>query len=305
LPAGAAGFVYLNLAHTAGPFDRERELLLAVHDEADPHGPALFRQPVTLRPPAVTDPVRLVPAGPGRYTFEGREAPAYLSRWWSPPAVAYSLPDPPRPELALEIAGNNLEVRLETAAGPRAIARLLDSIAFGDIGSARAFEAELYHFTGPYYVLRLWFSWLWKAGLATWGHEIPDAERFDLVIDAIAGRALYAATDTHWREAWAPAPDSGAPVEAQIGLFSSSVLANKSRLQRKKRDQYLDWMLAFHAAPETRPRPHIPADIVRRALEEGIAATDLGPGLEAHVPYFTNCPRPEGENFVSSDPRQG
>ncbi|MCI0398000.1 MAG: hypothetical protein L0332_27460 [Chloroflexi bacterium] len=311
LPGDSASYVYLNVSHLSGAFDRPRTLSLVVLPEDAPHADPLFTLPLRLEAPKVLDPARLLPAGERSYTFTGQHIPVYLSRWWSPAQVKYSQTAPPLPHLRLQMAGENLTITMATRPGQRPadyrpVALLRDSVKFQDVGGSRAFSAEFYHFTGRYFVIRLWFFWLWKSGLATWGNEIPDAERFDLVIDSQALAVVYAATDTHWREAWTAAPPSGEPLEAQIGLFSSNVLASQSSLRRKKRDQYLDWMINHHAAGGPATRPHVPAEVVRRVLEEGsIPAEDLGPGLEAHVPYFVNCPAPEGENFISSDPREG
>jgi hypothetical protein len=303
-----SSLVYLNVTHTGGPFDRARRLLLVARPADDARAGPVFTLPVRLEAPAVGDPVRLAALDENKrsYTFEGRQVPAYLGRWWSEPKVVYREPGFPRPDLVMHMQGDTLEVAF--AGNPEApIVKLRDHIKFQDIGEARDFDAELYHFTGHYYVLRLWFFWLWQVGRSTWGDEVPDAERFDFVIDAERQRVVYAATDTHWREAWAPASSDGSPVEADLGLFSPAVVGRLLPFRRKKRDAWLDWMMEFakHKDDAAGESPRIPVLMVRRALEETVTAKDLGPGVEAHVPYFRNCGAPESVDFVSSDPKLG
>jgi len=106
---------------------------------------------------------------------------------------------------------------------------------------ARLFSADLFHLAADrYYVLRLWFRWLYQqfsaddlvAYLAAdektddrrqqaiadarflnglldnaLPDEIPDAERFDVLLDAQTGHLLYAGTDLHWQEMWGSVPE--------------------------------------------------------------------------------------------------
>jgi hypothetical protein len=216
------------------------------------------------------------------------------------------------PDLRVGIDGNDMEVRLVPAGGDPAdapvLARVHDNIQLQGIDQFRHVSAELYHFVDHFYVLRLWFAWLWKAGAVTAGHEIPDAERFDLVIDPLAAKVEYAATDAHWKEHWCPGPPFGDPIEMEIGLFSPQVVAGLPKLIRAQFAALLrsdETASAQHEAGAVAPGVHIPAEIVRQAVVHGVPAEHVGAGVEAHVPRLINCPPPEGPAFISSDPRAG
>jgi hypothetical protein len=309
-------YVYLNITHVDGPFDKAYALTLSVHREEDPvDANPLFKLPVALTPPQqvrdrqVQDPVRF---DHETYTFRGTHAPNYLNRWWSPEEVSYPLDVPPLPDLRFHIEGNLLKTRIAAGTDRRGakkfktIAQVQDNIPFQDvIDEARYFDAELYHLTKHFFVLRLWFSWLEQRSYETALDEIPDAERFDFVIDGRKCQIVYAATDFHWREAWAPAPrNPRLYVKAHIGLFSEEgrgFLAEKFPL-----DGWLSQVEELIKQESETAKRRVPADdVVRRALEEGLKAEDLGIGFEAHVPYLENCDRPESIDFISSDPTKG
>ncbi len=315
LPSDREAWVYLNLHHLRGPFDRPRTLTLGVYPADRPQEPPRFRLPVHLEPPTVADPVRLT-AQDGDYTFRGRQVPAYLPRWWSPATVTYT--DTPPPNLHIRLDGNRLTVDCQTAHGPRRMLELFDHIAAQSIQQGRAWDADLFHFGGPFFVLRLWFFWLWQGGLAFLGQEVPDVERFDLLFHAETGQVRYVATDTHWRESWTPAPADGSPVEGHIGLFSRQVLERLAPAEQRDFEAYLDYVL-HGAHQDMPPGVHIPALNVARELgllqatrapawvwPEAVAVVPgvLAVGPEAHVPYFSNCPPPP-PGMVSSDPREG
>ncbi len=195
---------------------------------------------------------------------------------------------------------------------------LFDHIAAQGVDQGRAWDADLFHFGGPYFALRLWFFWLWPGKIAFLGHEVPDVERFDLVFHGETGEVAYAATDTHWRETWTLAPPDGSPVDGNLGLFSRKVLEQLTPREKADYEEYLDYVL--HGAHHHLPAGvHIPALTVARELGllQGTRAPAwvwpealrpapgvLEVGLEAHVPYFTNCPPPP-PGMVSSDPREG
>jgi hypothetical protein len=285
-------FVYLNLTHVSGPANISRNMLLTILPEADPTAGALNTLALALNPPVAQDPVRFVRVDETTYTFQGRQLPDYLPRWWSSASVIYPDFGGKFPNLSLTIDGQDLRVFIALKPKPQAgdyklLAHLHDNIKLQDIDQARDFTAELYHFAKQFFVLRIWFAWLRKADLATALNEIPDAERFDFVIDAQRMRVAYAATDVHWREMWVKSP-LNAPVEAQLGLFASDVLKMK---------QYtpIDTSSAI---------PYRPTERLKRQLNSGLVIPASAPALagpEAHVPYFVN-----GDAIdASSDPRHG
>ncbi len=286
------GFVYLNLTHVGGAADVPRKMLLTVRPEADPAAATLYSLALALNPPTARDPVRFERIDEATYAFRGTWLPDYLPRWWSPASVTYTDFGNQCPNLQLKIEGQDLQVMMASKPGPQAadyqlLAHLHDNIPLQDINQARDLHAELYHFAKQYFVVRLWFFWLRKEGLATVLNEIPDAERFDFVIDAQRLRVVYAGTDSHWREMWVRAP-ANEPVEAQLGLFASEAFKMK---------QYtpIDASSAIPYRPTQRLKRQLNTDFVVPASAPGLA------GPEAHVPYFVN-----GDAIdVSSDPRHG
>ncbi len=317
----SASYVYLNLTHCDGPFDQTYTLRLTVHceddcqDGIDP-SETLFSLDLLLTPPQqitsgeVSDPVRLIKEG-NTYTFAGSDVPAYLNRWWSPQKVTYEQDGLALPELRLKMKKNRLRIEDPKRKGrEKRLAQVQDNILFQDvIDEARDFSAELYHFSDHFFVLRLWFSWLEKRGVETLLDEIPDAERFDLLIDTQKHRVAYAATDFHWRETWVPVPSSKRLyVKAHLGLFSDhglSFIKKKLPLLDSNYDGWLEWMETLISQDQDSSEVRIPSEMVRLAVKKELEAKDLGANVEAHVPYFENCERPESVDFISSDPTKG
>lgn len=316
LPPEREAWVYLNLQHVAGPPDVPRTLTLTVHDAEQPWQPPRFRLRLRLMPPVASDPVRLRPVAAEEYAFTGSQTPVYLPRWWSPAEVRFVGEAPP--EVRIRLEANTMTVMCRTAQGMRRLMELFDHILAQDVDQGRAWDADLFHFGGPYFALRLWFFWLWPGGLTSLGQEIPDVERFDLVFHGETGQVAYVATDTHWHESWTTAPEDGAPVQAHLGLFSRQVLQQLTPAEQRDYEEYLDYVL--HGSRSAVPAGvHIPALAVAQKL--GLVHAARAPawvwpealrpvpgvlevGLEAHVPYFSNCPPPP-PGLVSSDPREG
>lgn len=319
LPAGADSFVYLNLTHTVNSFNpgKAYNLLLTLHPHGSPPStPAKYELRIKLKPPQVSDPVRLAPENdePTIWRVSGSQVPTYLPRWWSPAGVVYPQDTPRPPDLKLQFGDKDLEFAIRTNPGQeppdfKPLACIRDNVIGQNIGNseARFFGGELYHFCGDYFVLRLWFFWLQKAGLKTIVAEIPDSERFDLVIDPREHRVRYVATDAHWREVWARPQEFEKTVEARLGLFSNDVLKNMfgSIVPRKRYETFVDWLRHSGQEEDGEPKPiRRPSDKICKNLLAGDvqAAKDLGPGVECHVPYFVNCQPP---SFISTDPKLG
>lgn len=311
-------YVYLNVAHLNGPFDVPYRLLLGIHREDAPqHEPPVQVMPVTLTPPRqIVDGLVRQPFRFDSLTgsFAGRHVPCYLGRWWSPWQVRYvelaSIP-------SLHLANHKNILAVEGRSAPEGhagsrprIAEIADHIGFqGVAGDTRLFDAELYHLHGDYFVLRLWFSWLMEHDIRTALDEIPDAERFDLVIDAAANRVVFAATDFHWREVWARAcADGAAPVCGHLGLMSESglqYLKDKLPVLDGARESWLACVEEVLRQDGPHSGLRVPSEAVCAELRDPGQVTSRGLGLEAHVPSLENCLPPDGLDFVSSDPNWG
>ena len=171
----------------------------------------------------------------------GTYTPRYIPRWWPQNRVAFAYDkQPPQVRLhhRRQIDGSNGDLTVY-ASRPGSDEEVLLARLGGSIGyplyDMRQVVPELYRFGPQTWALRVWFFWLdmqisrgdlgrywqrqddeleqaWR-GIASkaeggisersWHelHEIPDAERVDLIFDDDL-RPLYAGTDLHWRELW-------------------------------------------------------------------------------------------------------
>jgi hypothetical protein len=308
-------YVYLNVTHTGGPASAERTLLLSARpaDERPPFGPPAYQLKLTLTPPPVTsDPLRCMrDPQASAFHFEGQQVPDYLARWWSPARVSFS--DAAPPDLRLTYQGDVLEVGLDDGSSSyRTLARITDSVSRQDIiqpddaQPTRAFDADLFAFAPGLFALRLWFFWVWKVEEDLIGEEVPDAERFDFLIDTSLQRITFAATDTHWRESWHRASSRKEVVDAGLGLFSSKAIAARlSEAAQKKVQSFFGHVADPADSSPTRPHPYDPVKEQRAELEAAVTRKFvLVPGLEAHVPGLLNTLSAEPE-MISSDPRLG
>lgn len=290
-----SSYTYLNLTHLSGPIDKSYDLLLGAYlSDGDDDDPPVYSTLIRLTPPlqiangTVQQPLRHN-KDLGKSMFEGKHAPIYLARWWSPEEVSYE-PVQTVPDLRITADDNLLSIHLNGRTTP--LVTIQDNVKMQKILQSRTFDAELFRWD-QYYVLRLWFAWLETHGLKTVMDEIPDAERFDFVIDVENKFVVYAATDLHWREVWVPGPDNPADtIKAGIGLFNSTAVKSLPDVTDviEEAKEY-EKEAGSHG-------PRIPTDTVvpGGSLEKGI--------FEAHVPYFQDL-EPEGVEFISSDPREG
>ena len=318
-------YIYLNVTHINGPANKRYTLELGIYTaENDEDSVPIYSLVVTLTPPKqvaageITDPIRLDASASPQFSFIGTEVPTYIDRWWSSPIVNYPKDLKNIPDLKLTADNERLDINMKVGSKIKTIAHVQDNIAFQDtIDKARYFDAEIYHFTEHFYVLRLWFAWLEKHGATTIVDEIPDAERFDLLIDGKKGRVIYAATDYHWREVWVPVPPPRRRrhLIAHLGMFSNQFLkliGDKLPLLGSRHESWLEWATdavheaeALETADGAATTPRIPSHQVRLAVEGKLKAGHLGANVEAHVPNFENAAKPESVDFISSDPTKG
>jgi len=156
--------------------------------------------------------------------FQGEIIPNYQSRWFRRDNK-YSFSKNQAPNFVLrydeDMEGfitSNIRIGIRTTKGIEDIGKI-----GGDLERSRL-HAELFNFVDKYCVLRVWLYWTndyfsknrfiegriqhgsrqttelraWKQRLI----EVPDAERFDLVIDKETRKIIYIGTDLHWRETW-------------------------------------------------------------------------------------------------------
>lgn len=277
------------------PFDCLK-INLSVPRDRTPHDP--------VRPVWVTD------ADTDYVAFKGSQVPTYLSRWWPDPQIRYrdtSLPklsihyqpvsEPAEwpwlrlwHDIGVALVGQpgRVDVRLD-GQSVMAITGNIEPALFRD----RWMLPELYRFYGErYLVLRLWFFWLdTRLDVVRHHiHEIPDIERFDVLIDLEQKRAVYACTDLHWREMWGAVQQQ--PVKAHVGLSAGSLL---QLLGQRIEDEFFDLLVILDETRGERRNPavqlcgeltgHAQCDHQVAVPEEGVVVR--GAGLFAkHAPYF-------------------
>jgi hypothetical protein len=184
----------------------------------------------------------------------------------------------------------------------------------------RQIAPELYRFGPRTWVLRIWLFWLdleisrqdlgrywrrdpdeleqaWRGitskkdgGIAprSWRqlHEIPDAERVDIVFDDNL-QPLYCATDLHWRELWGQyAPHvPGEPVRVQVMNTQAKEMAKNWQDLGKVVRGWGQIILSRFAKNRPPYEPH--REVMAELRGEGTLAADPI-GMESHTPAFFN-----------------
>jgi hypothetical protein len=258
--------------------------------------------------------------------LQGDLAPRYLSRWWPHNRVVYAYDKPPpRLRLAyrrlVDAAHGDLTVYASRSgdAPEVRLAELRGSIGY-PLYDLRQVLPQLFRFGPHTWVLRVWFFWLdldisrqdlarywprdaveleqaWRGitakkdggtAEANWRqrHEIPDAERVDIVFDDNL-QPLYAATDMHWREMWGQvAPRAGGdPVRVQVMNTRAKEMAANWRELGKAVDGWSQIILSRFAHNHPPYAPH--GEVMAELRGEGVLGADPI-GMESHSPAFFN-----------------
>jgi hypothetical protein len=186
------------------------------------------------------------------------QLPLYVSRWWPVRQVEYVPVDATTAKFLqdLKIIYRRQEDgrdrgRIDVSLGHTPLAEFTGDLAL-PLHDCRLFTAEVFRFVDDYHlVVRLWFYWVhlgfsvdqlmtfvppdrragWRAeaqrvhddlrrGLLSWHRreEVPDVERFDLLLDPNDLNVKYVGTDTHWQEFWSSVAD-GEPLRARIATL--------------------------------------------------------------------------------------
>jgi hypothetical protein len=283
---------------------------LATNGDAAERDQARLALPIQLPPdlPPVDEIMRLVPGqrantwvvSPGRYL------PAYDSRWWPSPEVTYVSNERPPLLLRLEQGalliewgdhGNTIAV-IEDHTNP-SVLLLAETVAF-----------ELFDFDQWSVALRVWFFWVDKyvdGGFFVGRHEVPDAERFDMIIRRKDGRVLLAGTDLHWREVWARVLP-GKTLRAALGMSCDTAM--KLAIDKwSETETWNDmWAKARNHSERSldHERAHNPVDpYIRRLAEREATVTVKAGGTEAHIPTLHSVEMRRPSVMTSSDVRLG
>ena len=317
LERGSSSYAYLHVTHRpdTSPVDLSDAAftLLAM---PQPAGEPVGRLKINLCVPrgcSAHDAIRPVwrpDADGGRIGFYGSQIPTYLSRWWPEHRIYYS--DTPAPDLSIGYQPVSEPadwpwLRLWQAAGVALLGepgqvdvRLGDQPIMtisGNVEPAlfrdRWMLPEVYRFySSRYMVLRLWFFWLdtHLDAVRHQVHEIPDIERFDVLIDLEKRQALYACTDLHWREMWGTVRRQ--PITSHVGLSAGQLLR---LLGQRIEDEFFDLMMIWDGTEGVvrNPAVHLCEELTahaecdHRVLAPEEEIVKRGAGLFAkHSPYF-------------------
>jgi hypothetical protein len=314
LAAGETNYLFFNLTHAGETVPPSATVTLRAFECLETTGKCSERDFATLRlpiqPPPDLPPVHeIMRMAPGRQenTWEpsaGRYLPVYDSRWWPSPEVAYEASE--RPPLVVRMQPAALVIEWGEPGKPVAV--IEDHTDPSVLLLAETIAFELFAFDPWSVALRVWFFWVDKyvgGGFFVGRHEVPDAERFDMIIRRRDGRVLLAGTDLHWREVWARVlPDK--ILRATLGMPRDTAM----KLAREKWSEAWNeiWGRATHRGgpgADGEP-PNNPVDpYIRRLAEREATVTLKAGGTEAHLPTLHNVEQRRPPAMTSSDVRLG
>jgi hypothetical protein len=314
LQAGDSGYLFFSLTHAGAQLPSSATVTLRAFECLAGNGQgveqdrARLRLPIQL-PPDLPPPDEILRVTPGEQANNwvvspGRYLPAYDSRWWPSPQVVYEPSE--RPPLILRI--ENGALRVEWKEHGNTIAVIEDYSHPSVLLLAETIAFELFAFDPWSVVLRVWFFWVDTyvgSGFFVGRHEVPDAERFDMIIRRTDGRVLLAGTDLHWREVWARVLP-GKILRATLGVSRETAM----KLAREKWSETWNeiWGKAtVRSAPSLDAgQPHNPVDpYIRRLAEREATVTVKAGGTEAHIPTLHNVEMRRPPVMTSSDVRLG
>jgi hypothetical protein len=314
LLANETSYLYFNLTHAGAELPPAATLTLRAFECLEGNGRTIERDQARLylqiRSPSNLPPVgeiiRMVPgeepntwiAAPGRYL------PTYDSRWWPSPEVAYERSE--QPPLMVRIEESMLLV--EWGERGHTVAVVEDCTTPSVLMLAEAMAFELFAFDQWSVALRIWFFWVDKyvgGGFFVGRHEVPDAERFDMIIRRKDGRVLLAGTDLHWREVWARVLPTKI-LRATLGMPRDTAI-------KLAREKWSDTWNEIWAKARNRTEPSVdgeginnPVDpYIRRLAEREATVTVKASGTEAHIPTLHNVEQRRPPVMTSSDVRLG
>ncbi len=314
LPANHASYLFFNLTHVGTQMPTTASLTLRAFACRQNNGHAVeqdqarlilpIRPPNQLPPP--DDIMHVVPGEHDRtwVVSPGHFLPVYDSRWWPAPEVVYEASESPPLMLRIDEGALWIDWRepghtvaiIEDYTQP-SVLRLAETLAF-----------ELFAFDPWSVVLRVWFFWVDKyigGEFFVGRHEVPDAERFDMIIRRTDGRVLLAGTDLHWREVWARVLPTKI-LRATLGVPRETAI-------QLAREKWRETWQSIWARPPNRAQletgydgPHNPMEpYIRRLAEREATVTLKAGGTEAHVPTLHNVEQRRPSVMTSSDVRLG
>lgn len=298
LEPGDVSLIYFNLDHVGPDLPDTAVVTIEAFDEKS--GVVVAALPITLQKPPQYDgnAVRFISPAFNLWQTQGTEVARYEPRWWPRETITYvPLANCP---LQLRVEGAKLLVEWDGNVVGQITDHTKPSVLQPETMRFGLFDFDAYHLA-----LRIWFFWLdTRIGGS---HEVPDAERFDLLLRKQDGYVTLACTDMHWRELWGQI--DGAPMRATLGMSQAAKLKILTEGLTKvtgifKREKGKDHTGVF--SPVDGPAPVVPKQAERLGQGEFVTR---GKGAEAHLPVLENVlPQKSDEvtrKMVSSDVRLG
>lgn len=273
-------YLYLNVTHIGSDLPDRARLTIRAEDEEGNQEEASLE--ITLVKPAAYqgNVMRLLPdanaANQWVVPANGNLAD-YDCRWWPKSAVTYTASE--RPNLQILRQDNQLRVQWEN----QDIALIKDQTSPATLDQPGGYAFELFNFDENHLVLRAWFNWFdtnLGSKIFTARHEVPDSERFDMLIHRHQGRVILACTDLHWRECWGYVNEP--PLSCTVGLN----WAQKTKLAAHGLKGFF-----IKGNKDTRPiyNPIGYIERMARRLADGDKVVRArAKGMEAHVPTLAN-----------------
>lgn len=300
-PDDGQRYLYFNLFHRGNVISSELPLTIQIKT---PQGKLVAERRFMLYPPAHR-PVRLDWEGDWPFgstlQWEGERVPSYQSRWWPEQRLTFEKRELPPFRLRYDrLVTDNQWGRvtlslLDADEGEQVLARV-DGRLESALHDVRLFDADLFHFYGDVWAVRLWFSWLHTHFTEDDIHpdlqshatptvresreEVPDAERFDLLIDVKNRFVTHIGTDNHYKELWGTWYYD-TPVQVRIG-HNKSMRTILFILSARASD-------TFASLTSSRKDDYNPAAVIREQMEHGhraLSFEEIRESLswEAHAP---------------------
>jgi hypothetical protein len=230
--------------------------------------------------------------------------PVYDSRWWPSAQIRYEYSE--RPPLIVRIEQGELHIDWCEAGNTIAVIEDYTNPSVLLLGETLAFD--LLAFDPWSIVLRVWFIWVDKyigGGYFLGRHEVPDAERFDMIIRRKDGRVLLAGTDLHWREVWARVLPNKI-LRATLGMPRETAI----QIAREKLGEAWGeiWQKSLEHPPGEAQGQEINNPVepfIHRLAEREATVTIKAGGTEAHLPTLHNVEQRRPAVMTSSDVRLG
>jgi hypothetical protein len=314
LMANDLSYLYFNLTHAGAQLPSSATVTLRAFQcletdrrtiEQDQARLCLRIKPPSDLPP-VEEIIRVLP-GPSEDTWvasPGRYLPAYDSRWWPSPQVMYE----PSERLPLLVRIDQGALVIDWGEPGQTIAVVEDCTDPSVLLLAETMAFELFAFDQWSVALRIWFFWVDKyvgGGFFVGRHEVPDAERFDMVIRRKDGRVLLAGTDLHWREVWARVLPTKI-LRATLGMPRDTAM----KLAKEKWSDTWNgiWAKALNRGQQSADAEHPSNPVnpyIRRLAKREATVTLKAWGMEAHIPTLHNVEQRRPSVMTSSDVRLG